>query len=642
MNSPTFNYLNNSNNISDTYIKLKSLCDDVIRSWHRDCDETNSMKEIIEIIDGMLIMTSLEEYFSNNKRDLEYFLGDFSKDVITYILMQPVIYGENGDEIALDLLFHYIKLYMHFHKNKEYSSLFENIRKIILREGSFFVTQGKYYKKEINPKKGNTFEEFNQEFCKFFEKEKNEIQKFKIGEKVDVLIKISSKFSQKVWIRGIIVSIEENEYVVECQVQSTQKINIPFESGNILKEGTKTIDWDWRLSLKENDVVDCQDREKWYPATICKVVNESKSENGLIYKEYKVGFRLYPENFVDNSTYDYNIFIQNTIFWENNNDNFDKEGKSYYGDDEPYDETLPFFEKRIQKFQTYTAIQRENLSNQMNKLLNSYNNNPQLGDNNNAINISNHNSECEDKLTMMTKLLKEESNESNNDDFYFFEKDNKINYIIGKNDENFSFYFAKLLKLMADNGCFEEMMKILNDKPTSDEIYNIFFILINCTSYIHKEFYRKNMKFFKEAFFNMMDNLSSKEIRSFQKEVIELANNFFYKINYLLSENKKMKKEDLEDINLNISLKMIKSSIFDKKIQGIKKICDFIKTISDEEGKKYIIDLIKKYDIIKDIFGTNYHTQIISKSNEILELMIKNNELTEEELNMVFNKARRS
>ena len=640
MNSPSFNYSNNSNNISDTYTKLKTLCDDVKRSWHQDRDETNSMKEIIEIIDGMLVMTSLEEYFSNNKSDLEYFLGDFSKEVITFILIQPVIYGENGDEIALDLLFHYVKLYMHFHKNKEYSQLFGHIRKIFSREGnsSFFVTQGSYYKTEINPKKGNTFEQFNQEYCKDFKKEKIEILKFNVGDKVDVLIQHNSRLGNTVWVRGLIIEIEENQYVVEIPSRSkyNNKVNIPFENGNILKEGTKTTDWDWRLSLKENDVVDCYDRGRWYPSTICKVVNESKNENGIIYKEYKVGFRLYPESFVDNSNYDYNIFIESTIFWDNN-DNVDSEGKSFYGDGEGMDEELPFFEKRFQKFQTYSSIQRENLSNQMNKLLNSYNNSPHLGNNNNIITVSNQNSDCEDRLKMMTKLLEEDKIESNIDDFYYYEKDNKINYIIGKNDDSFSFYFAKLLKLMADNGYFEEMMKILNDKPTSDEIYNIFYILMYCTSYIHKEFYKKNMKFFKETFFNMMDNLSSKEIRSLQKEVTELANNFFYKLNYILSTNKKMKKEDLEDINLNLSLKMIKSSIFDKKIQGIKKICDFIKSISDEEGKKYIIDLIKKYDIIKDIFGTNYHTQIISKSNEILELMIKNNELSEEELKLIWS-----
>ena len=123
-------YGNHISDKSENYRNMESLCNDVKNSWHQDCDETNSMKEINQIIDGILLMSSIEEYFSNNKQDLEYFIGEFSKDVITYILIQPVIYGENGDDIALELLFNFVKLFMRFHKNKEYSPLFDNIRKI--------------------------------------------------------------------------------------------------------------------------------------------------------------------------------------------------------------------------------------------------------------------------------------------------------------------------------------------------------------------------------------------------------------------------------------------------------------------------------------------------------------------------------
>ena len=75
-------------------------------------------------------MESIEEYFSNNKTELYYFLGEFSKEVIEYTLRQYNIHGENGHDLALDMLFHFIKLFFKFHKNKEYSNLFENIRKI--------------------------------------------------------------------------------------------------------------------------------------------------------------------------------------------------------------------------------------------------------------------------------------------------------------------------------------------------------------------------------------------------------------------------------------------------------------------------------------------------------------------------------
>ena len=119
-------YYSNNNDKSETYLKLESLSLNVRKSWVEDSDQTDSMKEIIEIIDGMLIMTSLEDYFLNNKTDLDYFMGEFSKEVLTNTLNQPVIFGENGDEIGMDLIYHFVKLFMKFHQNKEYAPLFEN------------------------------------------------------------------------------------------------------------------------------------------------------------------------------------------------------------------------------------------------------------------------------------------------------------------------------------------------------------------------------------------------------------------------------------------------------------------------------------------------------------------------------------
>ena len=51
------------NAYSDVYKKLLSLKNDIRNSYQYDRDETDSIKEIIEIIKSILIMASLEEYF---------------------------------------------------------------------------------------------------------------------------------------------------------------------------------------------------------------------------------------------------------------------------------------------------------------------------------------------------------------------------------------------------------------------------------------------------------------------------------------------------------------------------------------------------------------------------------------------------
>ena len=50
MNVQNYYYSNINNNKSETHRKLESLCLDVTKSWRLDCDETNSMKEISEIL----------------------------------------------------------------------------------------------------------------------------------------------------------------------------------------------------------------------------------------------------------------------------------------------------------------------------------------------------------------------------------------------------------------------------------------------------------------------------------------------------------------------------------------------------------------------------------------------------------------
>ena len=112
-----------------------------------------------------------------NKSDFYYFIGDFTKEVIEYILRQDIIYGDNGHDLALDMLFHFVKLFFKFHKNKEYSNLFENIRKIFTPSSSYYIPSP--YKEEKNPKKVITYKKFNEEFCEKFKNEKNVPKIFK-------------------------------------------------------------------------------------------------------------------------------------------------------------------------------------------------------------------------------------------------------------------------------------------------------------------------------------------------------------------------------------------------------------------------------------------------------------------------------
>ena len=631
MDPNTQNYFSQYTNYSEVYRKLLSLANDIKLSYHYDRDETSSIKEIIEILKSILIMESIEEYFSNNKTDFYYFMGDFTKDVITYILHQEFVYGENGNELALDLLLNFVELFFKFHKNKDYTNLFENIHKIFDSSSSYYTPSR--FKAEKDTKKLYTPQQFNEEYCRNFKKEMKLQELFKIGDKVDVLLRKESShhdLEKKVWIRGEIKDIKDGNYIIRYPYKENYKeIKYPVEGNKVRKLGSMTGEWDWRLGLKKFDLVDCYDRGKWYPSTVCRV-KEFENEYG-IYKEYKIGFRLYPDKFLENKEYDYDTFLSNMVFWDNKSNSNDREGNNFYGDSEHIDEDLAFYSKRIQQFQTLSLLQKEALNNQQ---INNYqfNNN---GQNNISLNIQSQNNPKEEKIKEITEILCNEYDGSNEDELFFYEKEGKKNYILGKDNEEFKYYYALLLKRMEFSECYDKIISFLKDKPNIIELSNIFYILKKSENYLHKEFFKENKDLFRMAFFDSVEALSAKDIKLLQKEFIDSSITFLTRVNYIIYGKKETKKSD--DINLELSIKLIKSSIFDKKLHGLKMLTEYLKMNLDKDDKRYIIDIIKNNNIIKELFGSNYHTQIMTKSNDILEFMLKNNELTEEDIKLIWS-----
>ena len=82
--------------------KLKNIKEEIKQSWYKDCDRTKYMIEFTEMLKEMQTKESLEEYFSNDEQTLTEFKGEILQEIIGNILIQPKIYGENGEEVALN------------------------------------------------------------------------------------------------------------------------------------------------------------------------------------------------------------------------------------------------------------------------------------------------------------------------------------------------------------------------------------------------------------------------------------------------------------------------------------------------------------------------------------------------------------
>ena len=582
--------------------KLEMLEEAIKNSWLRDLDKTKEMNELIHIQELMLTSPSIASFFENNQSDFEYFSTKFSHEVINNIKLQPAVYGENGDDIALNILNNYLLLWLKFHKDSTCIPLWDEVREIFSPDASYFKASLNSHSSYINPKKMFSADRFNDKLP-----HDSKIN-FKVGDECDVLIdykKSKNQIDQKAWVRGKIISIK-NEYYTITTKETTELYNYKIGGLNVLPVGTATKDWEWRRNLKPYDVIDCYDRGTWYPSTILDVQQEESNEGTVPY--YRIGFRLYVEMFSDWKKY--------VDCW-NNGDYIrtDSRGQKIIGDAEQMDETIAHYSKRIQMRDT-----KVNPSAMKNSMYSGINNN---------------------SYYYRRNVISEDDYSSVYADLFFLYKDpsnGKKYYIIGKG-ANFSYYYAMLLNNFAISGGFEEIIKILTDKPSSDEVLNAFSIFKGALGYLHKDFFVEFREAINSSVFKFINELSANEMRNLKKDLIDLITEVLTKIKEITAmPNDQSTAEMINELTISISLKMIKTSIFDKRLQGVKTLNDYIKSNRNNEiVLTKIIKQIKENEIINEIFGPNSHSQIISKVNDIIELLLDKDQLTEDDIKLILS-----
>ena len=94
----------------------------------------------------------------------------------------------------------------------------------------------------------------------------------------------------------------------------------------------------------------------------------------------------------------------------------------------------------------------------------------------------------------------------------------------------------------------------------------------------------------------------------------------------------------INEISLKISIKMIKTQIFDKRLKGIKTLNEYIR--ENENNINNINDLIvllKENNILQEIYNNNTHNQIIKNSNTILEILFKFDKIDNNDIIILIN-----
>ena len=576
--------------------KMTILGDAIYTSWLKDIDKVDEMKECHEMLQDILNkcenVEDIEKYFNNDNEDFNYFITQFTKQVVPNILRQSIVFGENGEDIAFDILIDYLKIFLkYFLSTTDVNSsklfpMFESIKEIFDNTKSYYKLNPSSREKNPNSKKFISVEDFNDLFLK--KKKILNTSEINEGEEIDVLVQLQeSNNENRSWLRGKILSKNNDEFIVEV-LNHNEYLKYNINSILFAPKGTYTKDWEWRINLKEGDIIDCYERRKYYPATITSRIEE---ENKL---KYHVIFRIYLDS-VNNDIEKYKKFWPQKNIEEDN-------GRQFIGDQLSYGEDILATSKRL--------FMRD------------------------------------------TKLTDSEVNE--NDDIFYFDEQvedldlhgNKTMFI-GRYS-NYEYYFNLMLMTFGTLNCFDIMFNYINNLKNDNDkkvdnseivlfIFTFFKIIIG---YLYKPVIKDLSQKLYKCFLDYVNNLSVNDLRNLKKETSDLMSEVL-KLYSNLNENNNEDNNNkylIEIFSLNFAIKMLKTNFLDKRTAAIKSISDLIKIFkNNDEFKKILIDIIKDNNIIYEIYGPNSHVQLVSKSKELIEILLTNDKLSEEELSLIWN-----
>ena len=121
--------------------KLEEILNKIKESWTQDSDRVKYYISFNDILKEILTKESIEEYFSNNEEDIKYFLQEFVKESLYYILKAFTIFGENGDQVGIEILTNLYNLFLKFHNNKKYAQIFQLFAFTDIRNACFFLPE---------------------------------------------------------------------------------------------------------------------------------------------------------------------------------------------------------------------------------------------------------------------------------------------------------------------------------------------------------------------------------------------------------------------------------------------------------------------------------------------------------------------
>ncbi|CDW89068.1 ubiquitin carboxyl-terminal hydrolase family protein [Stylonychia lemnae] len=416
--------------------------------------------------------------------------------------------------------------------------------------------------------------------------EKNWRQSLQIGSKVDA-VKIDYEFNLKMWAKGEIHSIVNDIFLVafENDIKSLTSRFLPWYSPEIDRYDTKSSGDEWRASLQKGDLVDGYDStKKWYQSQV-QYRETVKDEDREVHR-LRIGFRIYhPEG-----------------------SKTDDDQRKYFGWSEKFDETIPAYSPRIQKFQTFAKVPGDNQKN------------------------VNNNSQYEETIDDQMDLLL----------FGRIPEEEQVYAVLRRRCR--SSLLVNFLNRFGQLGGFQKILNKIEDDSNEnlslDLIQNYLECLVNCTGMFNKIFLDKFLPKLDAAVRKRLLNLSQAQIRNLKKDKIDSIISFT--IGGLQSRMKTYKQREYEKslLSLEVGCIFLEQSFLERRIDGAKMIQEVCKT-ANISTFTYSIDTIQNNQ--ERIQDRSLITEVIQRikqrkrTEDLLKLLLSQNSLNQEELEYIWN-----
>ena len=404
-------------------------------------------------------------------------------------------------------------------------------------------------------------------------------------------ISIEDKLEENIWVKGEVTEI------IDEFIYCNSKFKLSYLYNNrcflLFPERTFTKDYDFRINLKEGDIIDCYYKNKFYPATILERI-ETFDKDCNSKNLYLVGFRIYLDSIDKEKDLD-----KHKKIWKDQEIKMDENNREYIGDSEKYDEEINCLSLRIFKKDSKLFQDEDNIYDELHLYID--NNILPINDKNDkAIIIGRKMENC----YMYMELL------------YYFETNIGFKVII---DFIYNLFSNKLINLYEFNNVIfnNNDKKEIEHKNLNKLIDLVFYALDSGIDYLYKSIMEEYVEKLMEFFINKKNMFSEEYINILDKNTYITIFKFYkklYKLEKLFKNFNINNKDKKEKFILESQLKMLKlNNDLDTRLYLLDEINNIL-LFKDEKIINYINNFIKKenipYKIINNKLVNNYENKL--------------------------------